>query len=289
MHQPHGRAQDLRLLALGEDDPLAAVRAPRAVREVMPDLLALAQPDGQLLAVGVQVKLLARHAGRHRRGRHRRRHPLDQPGVQRLGHDVLGAEAQALQTVGAQHAVGHVLPRQRGQGVRGRHLHLLVDRARPHVQRAAEDEREAQHVVDLVGVVRAAGGDDGVGPRGARQLVVDLRVGVGHRKDQRPLRHRRQHLGFQHVGGREAVEHVRPRHRVGQRPGARFRRRSVPCTCSCSPCGRGRSPRASPPAGCARGAPPAAPSARRTRSRPRPRPRCRPALHRDACPPAPAR
>ena len=41
--------------------------------------------------------------------------------------------------------------------VHGGELHLLVDRRRADVERAAEDEREAQHVVDLVRIVRAAG------------------------------------------------------------------------------------------------------------------------------------
>jgi hypothetical protein len=40
--------------------------------------------------------------------------------------------------------------------VAGGELHLLVIVARAHVERAAEDAREREHVVDLVRVVRAA-------------------------------------------------------------------------------------------------------------------------------------
>jgi hypothetical protein len=35
-------------------------------------------------------------------------------------------------------------------------LHVVVDGGGPHVQRAAEDVGEAEHVVDLVRVIRAA-------------------------------------------------------------------------------------------------------------------------------------
>ena len=70
---------------------------------------------------------------------------------------------------------------------RGGELHLLVDRARADVERAAEDAGEGEDVVDLVGVVRAAGGHD-------RDVVADL-LGldlgdrVGHREDDRVRGH----------------------------------------------------------------------------------------------------
>ena len=55
----------------------------------------------------------------------------------------------------------------------------------PHVERAAEDEREAQDVVDLVRVVGAAGGDEASGRTALRLLGQDLGLGVGEREDQR--------------------------------------------------------------------------------------------------------
>ena len=60
----------------------------------------------------------------------------------------------------------HVLARELGEGARRRHLHLLVDLRGAHVERAAENERKAEDVVDLIRVVAAPGGDDGVGARG---------------------------------------------------------------------------------------------------------------------------
>src|SRR5690348_17909639 len=44
-----------------------------------------------------------------------------------------------------------------------RSLHRLVDRGRADVQRAAEDVREAQRVVHLVGKIRTPGGDHAIG------------------------------------------------------------------------------------------------------------------------------
>ncbi len=73
-----------------------------------------------------------------------------------------------------------------------RELHLLVHRRRADVERAAEDEREAQHVVDLVREVGAPGGDDRVGARRLGDVGHDLGLGIGERQDQRLVGHQRQ-------------------------------------------------------------------------------------------------
>jgi hypothetical protein len=67
----------------------------------------------------------------------------------------------------------------------GGDLHFLVDRGRAHVERAAEDEREAQHVVDLVRIVRTAGGDDRIGARRHGIGRGDFGIGIGHGEDDR--------------------------------------------------------------------------------------------------------
>ena len=69
--------------------------------------------------------------------------------------------ARAL--IGGGDFVGHVLARELGQRLRRRRSSspsLIVRGA--HIERAAEDVGEAEDVVDLVGIVRAAGGDDRV-------------------------------------------------------------------------------------------------------------------------------
>ena len=112
-------------------------------------------------------------------------HDLDQPRVERRGDDVVGAEVVADPAIGRGDFLGHRLARQLGQRMGGGDLHLLVDPGRAHVERAAEDEREAEHVVDLVGIVRAAGGDDRVGARRLGLGRGDLGIGIGHGEDDR--------------------------------------------------------------------------------------------------------
>ena len=64
-----------------------------------------------------------------------------------------------------------------------RHLHRLVDRRCTHVERAAEDEREAEHVVHLVGVIGATGRDDHVRAHLLGELGTNLWVRIRERED----------------------------------------------------------------------------------------------------------
>jgi hypothetical protein len=104
---------------------------------------------------------------------HRRRDLHHQARVERLGDQVVGAERQLLAGVGGGDHLALLGLRQVGDGVHRGDLHLVGDRRRAAVQRAAEDVREAQDVVDLVREVGAAGGQDGVGPhRRARSGMI---------------------------------------------------------------------------------------------------------------------
>jgi hypothetical protein len=78
-----------------------------------------------------------------------------------LGHG--GAHA-AVERLGDDIVRGELLIGDEPPGRGGGHLHLLVDVARAHVERAAEDAREGQNVVDLVRVVAAARRDDAAPP-----------------------------------------------------------------------------------------------------------------------------
>ena len=55
----------------------------------------------------------------------------------------------------------------------GRGLHVVVDVTGPHVEGAPEDTGKGPHVVDLVGEIAAAGGDDD-GAAGDYLDLVDL-------------------------------------------------------------------------------------------------------------------
>ena len=98
----------------------------------------------------------------HRRLGDGGRNDGDQARIERHGNDVVAPEARPRALIGGGDFVGHVLARQLGQRMRGGDLHLHVDGLGAHVERAAEDIGKAEHVVDLVGIVGAPGGDDGV-------------------------------------------------------------------------------------------------------------------------------
>ncbi len=91
--------------------------------------------------------------------------------------------------VGGRDLVRHVLACQRSERIGRGNLHVLGNGAGAHVKRAAENVGKAQNVVDLVGVVGASRGDDGVIADLAHGFGANFRFGIGHRKDDRLARH----------------------------------------------------------------------------------------------------
>ena len=217
--------QDLARFALGENHPFR--RALRLVDHDAHDLVRFAQTAAQLLLILAEVHRLLCHAAVHRRLRHRRGHRDQHPLVERLRNDVVASEFDSIHAVGAQHGIRHVLLGQCRQRPRGGQLHRLVDGLGSHVQRPAEDEGEAQHVVHLVGAIGAAGRDDRIRARLDGRFVRDLGVRVGQREDHRIGGHGLQHLGGDHVAHREPHEHVRVFHGLGQRAAVRLRREAL--------------------------------------------------------------
>ena len=107
-----------------------------------------------------------------------------------------------------------------------RYLHFLVDAARAHIESAAENAREREHVVDLVRVIAPARRYD----RRTRRLRLfreDLRRRVRAGKDDRVAVHRLHHLAREHFGGRDADEHVRAGENVRERAAQVLRVRHV--------------------------------------------------------------
>jgi hypothetical protein len=163
----------------------------------------------ETLDIGVPVPDRSRgDPGIHGGPCHRRRDLDDQARIEWLRDQVFRTEAGDLLAVGRGDHLRLLGARQLGDGLDGGHLHLLGDRRRADIEGAAEDEREAQHVVDLVRVIRAAGAHDGVVADAADQFRHDLRGRVGKSHDQRPGSHRGDHFGLQHATGGEADEDV---------------------------------------------------------------------------------
>src|SRR5713226_4080645 len=126
---------------------------------------------------------------------HRGRHLL----VEDARDDVLGAQ------LGEAHAGG--------DGVGGRDLHLVVHQPRPGIEQPAEEAGEAEHVVDLVRVVGAAGSHH---PHVALGLLrLDLGHRVRHREDDPVAGHALDVPHREHPRHRQADEHVRAPDGVG--------------------------------------------------------------------------
>ncbi|MCG3119768.1 MAG: hypothetical protein ALAOOOJD_02279 [bacterium] len=177
----------------------------------------------QLLAIFVEIEGLLRHAAVHRRFRHRRRHPQEHARIERLGNNVVAAKLEALQAIGFDDRIRHWLFGEISQRAGGGMLHLFVDRGRPHIERAAKDERKAEHVVDLIRIIRAAGGHHQVAAHGSRVLESNFRIRICHRENNGIFRHRLDHGFGEDIRPGKTDQHIGAFNRFGQ--GARFRLR----------------------------------------------------------------
>ncbi len=212
------RAQHGFFLALGEHHAprIVARRVEYRLHQQPGAEYVLVQP----LTIGIHVFHRSRgDTGIHRGLGHGRGKLGQEPGIERLRNQVVGSEFHFLAAIGFGGDVGGLHARQLGNRVHAGHLHLVVDRRRPHVKRAAEDVGEAQDVVDLVGKVRATRRDQRIRARLARNIGHDFRHRVGQRQDDRFFRHALDHLGLEHARGRNAQEDIGLVDHVVQRTG----------------------------------------------------------------------
>ena len=144
-----GRMQHARLFAFGQHHALRIFA--RLVEDRLHEQVGFVDKFGELVSVRVEILNRAgRHAGIHRRFRHRRRDSHDKARVERFRNDVIRAERQLLIFIGRGHHFALLGVRQFSDGMHRRELHLFVDGGRAHIQRATEDEREAEDIVHLV-------------------------------------------------------------------------------------------------------------------------------------------
>ncbi len=181
-------------------------------------LTAGSEPRGQGVAVRLGGRRPARHAVRDRLLGHRGGFPHQDARVDRLGQQVLGAEAEPAGSVGALHFLDHVLARQIGQRARRRHQHPLRDAVGLHVEGPAKDVGKAQHVEHRVRGAGDGGGRHHVAAAGARGVVGDLRLGGGQREDDGIAPHGPHHVGGEHAAGGGAHEHVGAAQALGEVP-----------------------------------------------------------------------
>src|SRR6185312_5179096 len=144
-----GGTYDLRLVAFGEDDALGVALG--AIDQAAHDSASAAESSFQLIAVLVEVDELVGCATRNGCPRHGGRHPQQNARIEREWNQVIRAEMNRVQAVETCDALGYVFLCEVCERASCGHLHHLVHFGCAHVQRTAEDEREAENVVDLVG------------------------------------------------------------------------------------------------------------------------------------------
>ena len=160
-----------------------------------------------------------RHTTVHRRLCHRLGDRNDQARVKRGWNDVFRAILQTPPGIGRGHLIRHIFTRQGCHRMGRGNFHVLVDGGCLHIKCTTENIREAQHVVDLVGIIRPPGGTDRVIADRCNFFRADFRVRVGHGKNDRLFRHAFDHLGRHRPLGRQTKERIRPIHRIFKRAG----------------------------------------------------------------------
>ena len=118
----------------------------------------------------------------------------NQARIEGNGNDILRSEAWAHTLIGGRDIVRNVFAGKVCERFGCSNLHGIVDLACPDVERAAEDVGEAQHIVDLVRIIRTAGGHDRIIANAGNFFRRDFRIGIGHGEDDRPVRHGADHL-----------------------------------------------------------------------------------------------
>src|SRR5262249_17575567 len=145
------RAQHALILAFSQNEGFAAPLCHREDR--LHRIAGVVDETTELLTIGVHIDDRTSRDSRIGRGPgHRRRDYLDQTRVERFWDEVVAAKAKTLALVRGRNDLGYLRHREIRERADGGEFHLLVDGRRPAVERAPEDEWEAQDIVDLIGI-----------------------------------------------------------------------------------------------------------------------------------------
>ena len=220
LHTGDGSADDAHIFALGKGD--AQRVGAGALNNRLHRKSALVKEQCQFLLIFAEVfNRTAGNAAIHRRLGDGNRNGGNQARVKRFGDDIILAVNERLPAISGHDFLAGRRLGKIGDGIHRRHFHRLIDGGRAHIERATEQVREAENVIDLVRIIRAAGGDNRVIAYLVHLLRHDFRHRVGKRQHQRFRRHRLHHLAGEQSRLRDAKEDVRARERF--REAARFR------------------------------------------------------------------
>ena len=208
VHHNLHRAQHAFLFALGVANALARSLLGRRINRLHDGARGIHKPlQGLHISVHVGNRPLG-HAAVNSGLGHRRGDLDHQARVKGLGNQVLAAKGEFFTGISRRHHLALLRLGQLGNGVHRRDFHFIGDGARPRIERATEDIREAQDVVDLIGVIGASRGDDRIIAHLEDLFRHDLRRGVGQGQHQRVLGHLGHHFRLEHAACGQAEEDV---------------------------------------------------------------------------------
>ena len=103
-----------------------------------------------------------------------------------------------------------------------RQLHLIINGAGMGIERATEEKRKTQDIVYLVVIVRTSGANDDVTTHFFCLARRDLRIRIGHGKNNRVFGHDAQHVGGQRPFDRNPEKNIRTFHGIFKGTGIRL-------------------------------------------------------------------
>ncbi len=133
---------------------------------------------------------------------------LDQTWIKRFGNQVFRAEFQYFIGVGLCYGFRRFKVNQIGDGFYAGLFHGVIDDGGAAVERAAENERKAEYVIDLIRIVGTTGGQNGIRAGGLGNFRHDLGGGVGHGENQRVGCHFLDHVDLQDTGAGQTQKQV---------------------------------------------------------------------------------
>ena len=149
---------------------------------------------------------------------HRRGHRPENPGIERLGNQVVTTKPEPHHLVRLEDRLGYRLAGEIGQRPRCRYLHPFAHTVGSDVEGPSKDEWEAKNIVDLVGKVAPTGSDNCVRAGGPGGVISDLGIGVGQREDERVGSHGFDHLLLYRPSHRYSNEGIGTTKGIGQGP-----------------------------------------------------------------------
>jgi len=138
-----------------------------------------------------------------------RRDGVEKSGVEGSRDDVVFTERELLSSVGAGDLFRNFFSGEHSKGFGSCHLHSFVNLRRTGVEGTSEEEGEAHHIVNLVGVVRSTSSDDGLRSNFLSNLGTDLRLGVSHSENDWISIHSREPLLLQGSSSRHSDKDIR--------------------------------------------------------------------------------